>query len=219
MTQVKQTTVKVLEAYTRDVGLGVARIDYGVMDEIGAVINSILEVKGTKTTYCRCLPLYPTDEGKNIIRIDGLIRNNAGVGVGATVNLNVVISRPAQKIRVTPATAIPDIDERYFADILEKMPISKTDSIMVPYFGGRLTFLVKSMEPDYEPLLITKDTVFEIAEYGKAKQIKQVHYAVSESETNEYLKKGYKCVTFFHTGSDMYRILAVLETTLEIESE
>jgi transitional endoplasmic reticulum ATPase len=31
------------------------------------------------------LPLYPSDEGKGIVRVDGLVRNNAGIAIGDTV--------------------------------------------------------------------------------------------------------------------------------------
>ena len=41
---------------------------------------------------------------------------------------------------VAPLEAIPPIDERYLADALESVPLIKGDNVMVPYFGGRLTF-------------------------------------------------------------------------------
>ena len=69
-------SLKVLEAYTRDVGRGVARIDYDSMDNLGASTGDVIEIKGKRRTVAKCLPLYPSDEGKGIIRIDGLGRNN-----------------------------------------------------------------------------------------------------------------------------------------------
>ena len=71
--------LKVLEAYTRDVGRGVARIDYDAMDDLDASTGDIIEIKGKRKTVAKCLPLYPSDEGREVIRIDGLIRNNANV--------------------------------------------------------------------------------------------------------------------------------------------
>ena len=38
-------TLKVLEAYTRDVGRGVARIDYDAMDALDASTGDIIEIK------------------------------------------------------------------------------------------------------------------------------------------------------------------------------
>jgi transitional endoplasmic reticulum ATPase len=58
------TSLKVLEAYTRDVGRVIARIDYEVMDSLDAKTGDILEIRGKRRTVAKCLPLYPSDEGK-----------------------------------------------------------------------------------------------------------------------------------------------------------
>ncbi len=39
-------SLKVLEAYTRDVGRGVARIDYDSMDTLNASTGDVIEIKG-----------------------------------------------------------------------------------------------------------------------------------------------------------------------------
>jgi transitional endoplasmic reticulum ATPase len=156
--------LKVLEAYTRDVGRGVARIDYEAMDSFGATTGDIIEIKGKRRTVAKCLPLYPADEGKNIIRIDGLMRNNAGVAIGDTVNAKKVKAVPAEKIIVSPLEAIPPIDERYLADALESTPLVKGDNIMVPYFGGRITFQVVGVTPPADAVLVTNKTLFTITE-------------------------------------------------------
>ncbi|MDP9305984.1 MAG: AAA family ATPase, partial [Thermoproteota archaeon] len=107
-------TLKVLEAYTRDVGHGVSRIDYEVMDSLSASSGDIIEIEGGKRrTVAKCLPLYPSDEGKGIIRMDGLLRNNAGVAIGDTVEITKIKAVPAEKIILAPLEAVPPIDERY----------------------------------------------------------------------------------------------------------
>lgn len=78
-------TLKTIESYTRDVGRGVARIDYDAMDLLGVGTGNIIEVKGKNRTVAKCLPVYPSDEGKGIIRLDGLMRNNARTAIGDTV--------------------------------------------------------------------------------------------------------------------------------------
>jgi transitional endoplasmic reticulum ATPase len=42
--------LKVLEAYTRDVGRGLARIDYDTMDSLGASTGDAIEIKGKRRT-------------------------------------------------------------------------------------------------------------------------------------------------------------------------
>ena len=157
-------SLKVLEAYTRDVGRGTARIDYDTMKSLEAVTGDIIEIKGKRRTVAKCLPLYPSDEGKGIMRVDGLMRNNAGIAIGDTVNAKKIKIVPAEKIMVSPLEAIPPIDERYLADALESTPVVKGDNVMVPYFGGRLTFQIVGITPIADAVLITNKTSFTITE-------------------------------------------------------
>lgn len=173
----KTHSLKVLEAYTRDVGRGVARIDYDSMDSLGASTGDVIELRGKRRTVAKCLPLYPSDEGKGIIRVDGLVRNNAGVAIGDTVVVRKIKAVPAEKVIVAPLEAIPPIDERYLADALESVPLIKGDNVMVPYFGGRLTFQVIGVSPAADAVLITQKTIFHIAEKGETlRGVPQVTY-------------------------------------------
>src|SRR4030066_2497738 len=162
----RSSSLKVLEAYTRDVGRGVARIDYDSMDSLTASTGDVIEIRGKRRTVAKCLPLYPSDEGKGIVRVDGLVRNNAGVAIGDTVIVKKIRAPPAEKVSVAPLEAIPPIDERYLADALESVPVTKGDNIMIPYFGGRLTFQVIGVNPIADAVLITQRTVFAISEKG-----------------------------------------------------
>ncbi|MDB4850284.1 CDC48 family AAA ATPase, partial [Nitrosopumilus sp.] len=170
-------SLKVLEAYTRDVGRGVARIDYDSMDTLNASTGDVIEIKGKRRTVAKCLPLYPSDEGKGIIRIDGLGRNNSGIAIGDTISVRKIKAVAAEKVVVAPLEAIPPIDERYLADALESVPLIKGDNVMVPYFGGRLTFQVIGVTPAADAVLITQKTVFHIAEKGETlRGVPQVTY-------------------------------------------
>jgi transitional endoplasmic reticulum ATPase len=168
----------VLEAYTRDVGRGIARIDYDTMDSLAVSTGDVVEIRGKRRTTAKCLPLYPSDEGKGIIRIDGLVRNNSGIAIGDTIFIRKIKAVPAEKAIVAPLEAIPPIDERYLADALESVPIIKGDNVMVPYFGGRLTFQVIGVTPaNADAVLVTQKTIFHIAEKGEAlRGVPQVTY-------------------------------------------
>ncbi|HJJ22017.1 MAG: CDC48 family AAA ATPase [Crenarchaeota archaeon] len=182
-------SLKVLEAYTRDVGRGVARIDYDSMDTLNASTGDVIEIKGKRRTVAKCLPLYPSDEGKSIIRIDGLGRNNSGIAIGDTVTVRKIKAVAAEKVVVAPLEAIPPIDERYLADALESVPLIKGDNVMVPYFGGRLTFQVIGVTPAADAVLITQKTVFHIAEKGETlRGVPQVTYEDIGGITNEIKK-------------------------------
>jgi transitional endoplasmic reticulum ATPase len=176
--------LKILEAYSRDVGRGVARIDYDSMDLLNASTGDVIEIRGgeksksTRRTAAKCLPLYPSDEGKGIIRIDGLVRNNAGLAIGDTVVVKKIKAIPAEKVIVAPLEAIPPIDERYLADSLEGVCMTKGDNVMVPYFGGRLTFQIIGLTPAAtDAVIISQKTIFSITtseqalRYGDARAV------------------------------------------------
>jgi transitional endoplasmic reticulum ATPase len=184
-----ELSLKVLEAYTRDVGRGVARIDYDSMDTLNASTGDVVEVKGKRRTVAKCLPLYPSDEGKGIIRIDGLGRNNSGIAIGDSITVKKIKATAAEKIVVAPLEAIPPIDERYLADALESVPLIKGDNVMVPYFGGRLTFQIVGVTPNADAVLVTQKTVFHIAEKGETlRGVPQVSYEDIGGLTDEIKK-------------------------------
>src|SRR5690606_11683110 len=86
----------------------------------------------------------------------------------------------AAKVMVAPLEQIPPIDERYLADALEGVPVLKGDNVMVPYFGGRLTFQISGITPSVGPdggAIITSKTVFSIVEASEAARgVPQVTY-------------------------------------------
>src|SRR5881296_3348747 len=147
------------------------------MDAIGASTGDIVEINGKKRSVAKCLPLYPSDEGKKIIRIDGLGRNNTGVAIGDTVIVRKIKTMDAEKIIIAPLDSIPPIDERYLTESLEGVPLVKGDSIMVPYFGGKLSFQVIGITPVANAVLVTQKTEFHIAAEGETlRGVPQVAY-------------------------------------------
>jgi transitional endoplasmic reticulum ATPase len=160
-------TLKTIESYRRDVGRGVARIDYDTMDLLGVGTGNVIEVKGKNRTVAKCLPVYSSDEGKGIIRLDGLMRNNARIAIGDTVIIKKLKAIPAQKVMVAPLQPTPPVDERYLADALESVPVIKGDNVIVPYFGGRLAFQIAGIMPGItseNAAIVTQKTIFNITE-------------------------------------------------------
>src|SRR5213594_382620 len=159
------------------------------MDSLGASTGDVIEIRGKRRTVAKCLPLYPSDEGKGIIRVDGLVRNNAGIAIGDTVIVKKIKAVPAEKVIVAPLEAIPPIDETYLADALESVPLIKGDNVMVPYFGGQLTFQVIGVTPAADAVLVTQKTVFHIAEKGETlRGVPQVTYEDIGGLTDEIKK-------------------------------
>ncbi len=173
----REIILKAMEAYSRDVGRAIARMDYDAMDALDASTGEFVEVQGSRRTVCKCLPLYPQDEGKGIIRIDGLVRNNTGVAIGESVTLRKIKAPPAEKVVVAPLDTIPPVDERYLADQLESIAVKKGDNIVIQYFGGRLAFQVLGVSPSSEAVMITQRTIITISSKSEGlRDVVQVAY-------------------------------------------
>lgn len=158
-------SLKVIEAYTRDVGRNIARIDRETMETIGVRDGFVIEVQGKqRATVALCMALDRTDEaGKGIVRLDGRTRNNAGVAIGFTVTVRRARALPAEKIVLAQLEAVPPIDERYLTTALEGIPVAVNDNVLVPYFGGRLAFKVIEIAPEQGQDTTTMSSTISIA--------------------------------------------------------
>jgi len=163
----KTISLKVLEAYTRDAGRGVARIDYDSMDELNVSTGDVIEIKGKRRTVAKCLPLYPSDEGKGIMRIDALGRNNLEIAIGDTITVRKTKAIAAGIVILFPLGAIPSIDERYLTDALESVPLIKGNIVTIQYFGGHLSFQVIGVTPAADVVFVTRKTIFHISDKRK----------------------------------------------------
>ena len=157
-----QLTVQ--ELYPRDIGRGVARIDYDSMNALNASTGDVIEIKGKKRTVAKYLPPYPSDERKGIIRIDGLTCINSGVEIGDTITVRKIKAVDAEIVVVYSLEATPPIDERYLTAALESNLLIKGNHVVVPHFGSNLTFEVIWVRPIADAVSVTHKTVFHIAE-------------------------------------------------------
>jgi transitional endoplasmic reticulum ATPase len=55
------------------------------MNSIGISTGEIIELQGKKSTAAVAWPAYPEDLNRSIIRMDGVIRKNAGVSLSEKV--------------------------------------------------------------------------------------------------------------------------------------
>ena len=82
-----EVELKVSEAKNRDVIRGKIRLDNEAMKQIGISTGEIVEIIGEKSTAAVAWPAYPEDLKRNIIRMDSVIRKNAGVSLSDKVRV------------------------------------------------------------------------------------------------------------------------------------
>jgi transitional endoplasmic reticulum ATPase len=95
--------LKVAGAQQQDVGKGIVRVSPAQIRELGLERGAVVEIKGKRSTASLVLPAYAEDEGLDIVRMDGLIRSNARVGIGEYVELTAAAWQEARRISVAPA--------------------------------------------------------------------------------------------------------------------
>jgi transitional endoplasmic reticulum ATPase len=95
--------VQVAEANERDVGKGTARLSKEAFQQLGIGQGDIIQIDGDRRTVAIALPPYQQDEGLPIVRMDGLLRQNAKVSIGDRVDITPAEPKPAKKVTVAPA--------------------------------------------------------------------------------------------------------------------
>jgi transitional endoplasmic reticulum ATPase len=94
--QPEGVTLKVARAHHQsEVGLGRARVDTQTRKALNVDVGEIIEIVGKKRTAAKVFRAAHEDEGQSVIRIDGMIRGNAGVSIGE----KVVVSKAGRRRR------------------------------------------------------------------------------------------------------------------------
>jgi len=100
----EEITLKVGELTNREeFGRGIVRIDTRKMQDLGIKEGDIVELQGQKKTGAIAVRSYPADVGLNLIRMDGITRRNAGIGVGENIKLVKANVKEARRVVVAPA--------------------------------------------------------------------------------------------------------------------
>ncbi len=85
----------------KDAGRGLAAIDRQVMEEMSLENGDYILMKGEKgRTVARVWPGYPEDRGRDVVRIDGRLRKETGVGIDDTVSVEKADVQPATRLTV-----------------------------------------------------------------------------------------------------------------------
>ncbi|HLT48706.1 MAG TPA: CDC48 family AAA ATPase [Rubricoccaceae bacterium] len=95
--------LQVAGAQNPDVGKGVARLSQEALTQLGLGPGAVIALTGKRTTAAIALPPYPADAGLPIVRLDGLQRNNAGVGLSDHVEVGRAEVRAARSVVFAPA--------------------------------------------------------------------------------------------------------------------
>jgi AAA family ATPase, CDC48 subfamily len=94
--------LEVSEAYSNDSGRGIARFDPDVLDELCLIPGDVVKIIGKRETVAKVWRLAGQDWNKGIIRMDGYLRKNAGVGIGDKVIVRKAEAKDAEEVVLSP---------------------------------------------------------------------------------------------------------------------
>jgi transitional endoplasmic reticulum ATPase len=167
--------LKVAEANPRDVGRGIARVDPDVMEKLGiSDSGEIVSLKGKRETVAKIMPTFPEFRGRSLVQIDGIIRENAQVGIDEQIKLTRTRAEEARKVTLSPLTFIGKTatDNGYLSRQLAAVPAIAGDRVQTTFLGAKKQdFRVVDTQPS-GAVLLTPQTSITIAGEGKAQEAK-----------------------------------------------
>lgn len=155
-----EAQLRVGDARQRDVGRGIARLDQRTMRKLGISAGDVIEMVGKRTTSAIAWPAYSEDQNREMIRIDGFTRKNAGVAIN-----EYVVARPAKvknalNITFAPVDMRLNVDEdftNFVKNRLMERTLMEGDTTLVMMLGHAIPFTVTKTRP-HGIVKVTADT-------------------------------------------------------------
>ena len=196
-----EISLKVADARQRDVGHGKVRIENDTMQKLGITAGDFVEIHGKKMTVAAAWPAYAEDQGQESVRMDGLIRRNAGVALNEYVNVRKADVKDAQGIVFAPTDVRLSVDEEFVSFVKRRfmdMSVIEGDMTLLSIFGSTVPLIVTRTRPR-----------------GPVKITETAQVQVLSEPTPE--KKGIPIVTYEDIGGlheEMQRIREMVELPL-----
>jgi transitional endoplasmic reticulum ATPase len=120
------------------------------MQKLGISAGDVIEIVGKRTTSAIAWPAYSEDQNRDILRIDGFTRKNAGVAIN-----EYVVTRPAKVKNALSLTLAPvdmrlNVDEdftNFVRNRLMERTLVESDTTLVMMLGHAIPFTVTKTRP------------------------------------------------------------------------
>ncbi|KAB1198737.1 MULTISPECIES: CDC48 family AAA ATPase [Haloferax] len=186
-------TVKPLKQ--KDAGRGLAAIDRAAVAELDLEGGDFIRIEGPSnaTAIARVWPGYPEDQGTNIIRIDGRLRQQAGVGIDDRVEVEKADVKPAKRVTIAlpQNLRIGGNIGTYIRDKLSGQPVTKGQNVQLPLGFGFMSASSQSVPikiASTDPagtVVVTDSTEFQVSQ-KPAEQIKDTAPSTGDGPSITY---------------------------------
>ncbi len=142
--------LRVGDARQRDVGRGIARIDQRTMQKLGISAGDVIELVNKRTTSAIAWPAYSEDQNRDIIRIDGFTRKNAGAAINEYVSIKPAKVKTSLSITLAPVDMRLNVDEdftNFVRNRLMERTLVEGDTTLVMMLGHAIPFTVTKTRP------------------------------------------------------------------------
>jgi transitional endoplasmic reticulum ATPase len=142
--------LRVGDARQRDVGRGIARIDQRAMQKLGISAGDVVEIVGKRTTSAIAWPAYSEDQNRDMMRIDGFTRKNAGMAINEYVLVRPAKVKSALSITLAPVDMRLNVDEdftNFVKNRLMERTLVEGDTTLVMMLGHAIPFTVTKTRP------------------------------------------------------------------------
>jgi transitional endoplasmic reticulum ATPase len=142
--------LRVGDARQRDVGRGIARIDQKTMQKLGISAGDVIEIVGKRTTSAIAWPAYSEDQNRDMLRVDGFTRKNAGVAINEYVVVRPAKVKTALNLTLAPSDMRLNVDEdftNFVKNRLMERTLVEGDTTLVMMLGHAIPFTVTKTRP------------------------------------------------------------------------
>jgi transitional endoplasmic reticulum ATPase len=150
MSETHEVQLRAGDARQRDVGRGIARIDQRTMQKLNISAGDVIEIIAKRTTSAIAWPAYSEDQNRDIIRIDGFTRKNAGVAINEYVIVRPAKVKTALSITLAPVDMRLNVDEdftNFVKNRLMERTLVEGDTTLVMMLGHAIPFTVSKTRP------------------------------------------------------------------------
>lgn len=155
--------LKVAAAMPKDQGRGIVRLNSDVRNHLEIRSGDYVLLKGARETVAVAWPSLKEDEVLDMVRMDGLIRNNAGARLGEMVEVSKTTIPEATRVVLAPSQPVRFQQgfENYVKQQIINKPITRGDVILISSIGQGLQFTATTVSPS-KHVRVTPATVVEV---------------------------------------------------------
>jgi transitional endoplasmic reticulum ATPase len=120
------------------------------MQKLGISAGDVIEICGKRTTSAIAWPAYSEDQNRDILRIDGFSRKNAGVAINEYVLVKPAKVKTALSITLAPVDMRLNVDEdftNFVKNRLMERTLVEGDTTLVMMLGHSIPFTVTKTRP------------------------------------------------------------------------